>query len=234
MKLIGMLGGLGWEATSRYYRMINEYTQEQLGEQHTARILLHTVDHAAIKYHNSRGDLKAVVTLLADAARSLKNGGADFIIVANNAMHEFAAQIEEASGIDLLHISDPTGREIRDAGYSRVALLGTRATMEGDFYSDRVLRISGAAVITPDLDDRIEINRIIFDELSRGVLRCSTSNYFEALIETLRRRGAEAIVLGCSELTAAVTPDRDNVRIYDTTRLHAKAAAKRALEVSYA
>jgi aspartate racemase len=113
-------------------------------------------------------------------------------------------------------------------------MLGTRATMEGDYYSDRVLRISGAADITPDLDDRIEINRIIFDELSRGVLRCSTSNYFEALIETLRRRGAEAIVLGCSELTAAVTPDRDNVRIYDTTRLHAKAAAKRALEVSYA
>jgi aspartate racemase len=133
MKLIGMLGGLGWEATSRYYRMINEYTQKQLGEQHTARILLHTVDHAAIKYHNSRGDLNAVVTLLADAARSLKNGGADFIIVANNAMHEFAAQIEEASGIDLLHISDPTGKEIRDAGYSRVALLGTRTTMEGDF-----------------------------------------------------------------------------------------------------
>lgn len=234
MKLIGVLGGLGWEATSRYYRMINEYTQKQLGEQHTARILLHTVDHAAIKYHNGRGDLNKVVALLSEAARSLKDGGADFIIIANNAMHEFAVQIEEASGIDLLHISDPTGQQIRDAGYSRVALLGTRATMEGDFYSDRVLSISGARVITPHLHDRIEINRIIFDELSRGVLRCGASNYFDGLIETLRRRGAEAIVLGCSELTAAVTPDRDNVRIYDTTRLHANAAAKRALEVSYA
>lgn len=234
MKLIGILGGLGWEATSRYYRMINEYTQKQLGEQHSARILLHTVDHAAIKYHNGRGDLETVVQILSDAARSLKDGGADFIIIANNAMHEFAARIEETSGIDLLHISDPTGLEIRNAGYSRVALLGTRSTMEGDFYSDRVLRISGARVITPELDDRIEINRIIFDELSRGVLRCGASHYLERLIETLHRRGAEAIVLGCSELTAAVSPDRDNIRIYDTTRLHAKAAVKRALEVSYA
>ena len=234
MKLIGILGGLGWEATSRYYRMINEYTQKQLGEQHSARILLHTVDHAEIKYHNGRGDLEKVVEILSNAARSLKDGGADFLVIANNALHEFAGRIEADSGIDLLHISDPTGREIRDAGYSRVALLGTRATMEGDFYSERVLRISGAGVITPDLADRIEINRIIFDELSRGVLRGGAIQYIERMIETLHWRGAEAVVLGCSELTAAVSPDLGRIRIYDTTRLHAKAATMRALELSYA
>jgi aspartate racemase len=234
MKLIGLLGGLGWEATSRYYRMLNEFTQKELGGHHAARILLHSVDNGAITESCSKGDLDHVVSLLSEAGRSLKAGGADFIIMANNAMHQFAEQIEHASGIDLLHISDPTGAEIREAGHKTVALLGTRATMEGDFYSQRLLRTSGAKVITPEPKDRVEVNRVIHDELSRGVMRSGARDYIGELIHKLHDRGAGAVILGCSELTAIVPPERDGFHIYDTTRLHAKAAVKRALEETYA
>lgn len=234
MKLIGLLGGLGWEATSRYYRMLNEFTHKELGGEHAARILLHSVDNGAIKESSRKGDLDHVVSLLSEAARSLKAGGADFIIIASNAMHQFADQVEHASGIDLLHISDPAGEEIREAGQKTVALLGTLATMEGDYYSQRLLRTSGTKVITPEPKDRIEVNRVIHDELSGGVMRSGSRDFIGELIHKLHDRGAEALVLGCSELTAIVPPERDGIHIYDTTRLHAKAAVKRALEGTYA
>jgi len=234
MKLIGLLGGLGWESSSLYYRMLNEFTQRELGGHHTARILLHSVDNGLIKESSSKGDFDNVVSLLCEAGRSLRAGGADFIVMANNAMHQFADQIEHASGIDFLHISDPTGAEIQEAGHRTVALLGTRATMEGNFYSQRFQLNSGAKIVTPEEKERIEVNRIIYDELGRGILRPASRDFMKALIRKLQDRGAEALVLGCSELTAIVTPERDAMRIYDTTRLHAKAAVKRALEVTYA
>lgn len=234
MKLIGLLGGLGWESTSLYYRMMNEFTQKELGGDNTARILLHSINNDAIKQSSSQGDFEHVISLLSEAGRSLKAGGAEFLVMANNAMHQFSEQIEQASGLDLLHISDPTDTEILKAGHKTVALLGTRPTMEANFYSQRFQLSSGARVVTPELDERIEINRIIHDELTRGVL-CPASRFFmEDLIHNLYNRGAEAVVLGCNELTAIVTPDRDAMRIYDTTRLHAKAAVKRALKVTYA
>lgn len=234
MRLIGLLGGLGWESTALYYRLLNEFTQRELGGDHAARILLHSVNNGAIKESCSRGDDKHVATILSEAGRSLKAGGADFIVMANNTMHQFAEQIERASGLELLHISDPTSLEIQKAGHETVALLGTRATMEGDFYSERILQNSGAEVITPDPKERTEVNRIIFDELARGVVSTGSRDYMGDLIHKLHDRGAGAVVLGCSELKAIVTPDRDAMRIYDTTRLHAKAAVKRALEVTYA
>ena len=234
MKLIGMLGGLGWEATSSYYRMLNEFTQRELGEGHAARVLLHSVNNGAIRQALGKGDPDHVAALLCEAGHSLKAGGADFIIIASNAMHRFADQIEHVCGIDLLHICDPVGAVIRQAGHRSVALLGTNATMEGEFYSERLLGKSGARVITPGPEDRVEIDRIINDELSRGVLHSGARSFIAGVIHKLHDQGAEAVVLGCSELTAIVTPDRDAIPIYDTTRLHTKAAVKRALEATSA
>lgn len=234
MKLIGLLGGLGWESTTRYYRMLNEFTQRELGGHQTARILLHSVNNGAIRESSSNGRFDEAVLLLCEAGKSLKDGGADFIVMANNAMHQFADEIEHTSGISLLHISDPADDEIRQAGHQTVALLGTRGTMEGDFYSRRFQASSGAGIITPDQKTRIEVERIILDELACGVLCPASQSFMEAEILKLQDRGAEAIVLGCSELMAIVTPERVSMPIYDTIRLHAKAAVKRALEVTYA
>lgn len=205
---------------------------EELGEGHAARVLLHSVNNGAIRQALGNGEFEHVATLLCEAGHSLKAGGADFIIIASNAMHRFAEQIEHVCGIDLLHICDPVSAEIRKAGHRTVALLGTSATMEGTFYSDRLLAKSGARVITPGPEDRIELDRIIHDELSRGVLRSGARDFIAGQIHKLHDQGAEAVVLGCSELTAIVTPDRDAIPIYDTTRLHTKAAVARALEAT--
>ncbi|MGJ8572347.1 MAG: aspartate/glutamate racemase family protein [Hoeflea sp.] len=234
MKLIGLLGGLGWESTSLYYRLLNEFTQRQLGEGHGARILLHSVDNGAIREAISQGNVDDVVSILSDAVRSLKDGGADFLVMANNAMHRYAEQIEPAAGIELLHISDPTGSEVRQAGHRKVALLGTRTTMESGFYAERLQANGGTKVIAPELSERVEVDRVIFDELARGVMRTGSREFMSELIRKLCDRGAEAVVLGCSELTTIITPTRDAIQFYDTTRLHAKAAVKRALEVTYA
>jgi len=234
MKLIGLLGGLGWESTSLYYRMLNEFTQKELGGHHAARILLHSVNNGAIREANSKGDTDGVISILAYAGRSLKAGGADFLVLANNSMHQYADQIEKAAGIDLLHISDVTSSQVQQAGHRFVALLGTRATMESDFYSRHLWSNSGAEVICPEPDERIEVNRIIHDELDRGIMRNGSREFMARLIHDLCQRGAEAVVLGCSELTTIVTPGPGAIQFYDTTRLHAQAAVQRALEVSYA
>lgn len=234
MKLIGLLGGLGWESTSLYYRMLNEFTQRQLGEGHGARILLHSVDNGGIKEAVSQGNVDRVISILSDAGRSLKDGGADFLMMANNAMHRYAEQIEAASGIEMLHISDPTGTEVRQAGHRKVALLGTRTTMESGFYAERMQANGGTEVIAPELSERMEVDRVIFDELARGIMRTGSREFMGELINELSDRGAEAVVLGCSELTSIITPARDAIPFYDTTRLHAKAAVKRALEATYA
>lgn len=234
MKLIGLLGGLGWESTSLYYRMLNEFTRKEMGGHHAARVLLNSVNNGAVREANGKGDIGAVIAILSEAARSLKAGGADFMVLANNSMHQYAEQIEQAGGIELLHISDATSAQVQHAGHQTVALLGTRTTMEADFYAKRLRSHSGAKVISPELDERIEVNRVIHDELARGIMRNESREFMAGLIHNLCQRGAEAVVLGCSELTSIVTPGRDAIQFYDTTRLHAKAAVKRALEVSYA
>ena len=234
MRLIGLLGGLGWESTSLYYRMLNEFTQRQLGEDHGARILLHSVDNSVVNNAVTRGDVDQIISILSHAGRSLKDGGADFMLMASNSMHQYAEEIEQASGLELLHISDPISTEVRQAGHQTVALLGTRRTMEGGFYSERLKKFAGAELIAPELSERVEVDRVIFDELARGVMRTGSREFMGELIHKLCDRGAEAVVLGCSELTSIITPARDAMQFYDTTRLHAKAAVKRALEVTYA
>lgn len=234
MRLIGLLGGLSWDSTSLYYRMLNEFTRKELGGHHGARVLLHSVNHAAVKEAQSRGDTETVIAILSEAGRSLKAGGADFMVLANNSLHQYAEEIERDSGLELLHISDATSAQVRQAGHQTVALLGTRITMESDFYSKHLKSECGATVISPDLGERIEVNRVIHDELGRGIMRNGSREFINQLIETLCERGAEAVILGCSELTTLITPAPEPIHFYDTTRLHAKAAVQRALELSYA
>jgi len=234
MKLIGLLGGLGWESTSLYYRMLNEFTQRQLGERQAARVLLHSVNNGVVSDAINKGDVDQVISVRSDAARSLKDGGADFMVMASNSMHQYAEDIEQASGLELLHISDPISTEVRQAGHQTVALPGTRQTMEGDFYSERLQTQAGAEGIAPELSERVEVDRVIVEELGRGVMQIGSREFIGELIRKLGDRGAEAVILGCSELTSVITPDRAAIQFYDTTRLHAKAAVKRALEVTYA
>ena len=234
MKLIGLLGGLGWETTSLYYRLLNELTQRQHGERQAARILLHSVNNGIINDAITRGDIVQLLSILSNAARSLKDGGADFMVLASNSMHRYAEEIEQASGLELLHISDAVGAEIRQAGHRTVALLGTQRTMEGHFYPERLRKHASAKVLTPDLNERVEVNRVIHEELAKGVVRTGSREFIGDLIRKLCDGGAEAVVLGCSELTNIVTLAPGAIPFYDTTRLHAEAAVKRALEVTYA
>lgn len=230
MRLIGLLGGLGWETSSLYYRLLNEFTQRHLGEGQAARILLHSVNNGAF----NKVDGEQVISVLSAAGRSLKEGGADFMVLASNSMHRYAEEIEQGSGLELLHIADAVGAEIRQAKHRTVALLGTRRTMEGNFYPERLHKHASAKVITPDLNERVEVDRVIHEELARGVMRTGSREFIGDLIRKHCDGGAEAVVLGCSELTSIVTPAPGAIPFYDTTRLHAEAAVKRALEVTYA
>jgi len=234
MKLIGLLGGLGWETSSLYYRLLNEFTQRQLGDRHAARILLHSVNNGVIADAITSADSDQLISILSDAGRSLKHGGADFMVLASNSMHQYAEEVEQASGLELLHISDTVSVEIRRAGHRRVALLGTQRTMEGGFYQQRLHNHANVEILTPESAERLEVNRIIFEELAMGVMRTGSREFLGGLIHELCDGGAEAVVLGCSELTNFLTPARDAVPFYDTTRLHTKAAVQRALEVTYA
>lgn len=229
MKLIGLLGGMSWESTALYYRLMNEEFRKTLGGLHSARILLHSVDFHDIEQRQHKGDWDGTAQILRDAAKGLKAGGADFLVIATNTMHKVAPQIEAASGLDILHIADPTGEALVRDGVKRVALLGTRFTMEQDFYRDRLVKKFGLDVLVPGEEDRNTIHRIIYDELCLGVTKQDSVLAYVGIIARLKAKGAEAVILGCTEITMIVNPGNSPLPVYDTTRLHALAAVQRAL-----
>lgn len=229
MKLIGLLGGMSWESTALYYRLMNEEVRKTLGGLHSARILLHSVDFHAIELRQHKGDWDGAAGILGDAAKGLKAGGADFLVIATNTMHKVAPQIEAASGLDILHIADPTGEALVRDGVKRVALLGTRFTMEQDFYRDRLVKKFGLDVLVPGEEDRNTIHCIIYDELCLGVTKQDSVLAYVGIIARLKAKGAEAVILGCTEITMIVNPGNSPLPVYDTTRLHALAAVQRAL-----
>lgn len=229
MKLIGLLGGMGWRTTATYYRMMNECAQRELGGEGSVRILLHSVSADAVRQCHLAGDGHGLTTILEQASRSLAEGGADFIVVASNSMHHFADHVEQASGLSLLHIADTTGTAIRRNGHRSVALLGTRPTMQSGFYTKRLHQAYGVTVIKPEPEEQGEVHRVITDELGNGVVSSGSRQFLGELIHTLHKRGADAVVIGCSELTAIVPPDSDIKHLYDTTRLHAAAAVQVAI-----
>ena len=228
MQTIGLLGGMSWESTLPYYRTINETVRDALGGLHSARIVLNSVDFHEIERLQDAGDWARAGEVLADAARSVEAGGADFLVLCTNTMHKVAPAITRAVAIPLLHIADPTAAAIADAGLSSIGLLGTRFTMERDFYRDR-LAVHGIAAIVPDDDERESIHRVIYDELCRGMVRDASRERYRSIIGHLVERGAQGIVLGCTEIAMLIDAGDVAVPLFDTALLHARAAAMRAL-----
>lgn len=234
MKTIGLIGGMSWESTLPYYRLVNEATRDRLGGLHSARVVLVSVDFHEIEQLQHAGDWIAAGARLADAARALQSAGADFVVLCTNTMHKVAPAIEAAVGIPLLHIADATAAAIRADGLRRVGLLGTRFTMEQAFYRERLEQHHGIEVLVPDEADRETVHRVIYDELCAGkVLEPSRARY-RRIIAALVARGAQAVILGCTEIGLLVGADDADVALYDTTRLHALAAVERALAAAEA
>jgi len=230
MKTIGLLGGMSWESTVPYYRTINETIRARLGGLHSARVVLYSVDFHEVErlQHAARWDEAGA--LLAAAAQALQRAGADFIVLATNTMHKVAPAIEAAVALPLLHIADPTAARIGAAGLARVGLLGTRFTMEQDFYVERLRARHGLAVDVPDADERERVHRIIYDELCVGEVVPASRDAYRAIIAGLVERGARGIILGCTEISLLVDQSDSPVPIFDTTALHAEAAALLALD----
>jgi aspartate racemase len=230
MKTIGLLGGMSWESSIEYYRIINEETRRRLGGLHSAKSIMLSVDFAEVEILQNHGNWEDAARLLTAAAKALENGGAGFIVLCTNTMHKVAADIQLYIDIPLLHIADATARCIRQRGFRRVALLGTRFTMQEDFYKGRLVETFGLDVLIPDATEQILINRVIYDELCVGkILPESKSAYLE-IMENLIGRGAEGIILGCTEIGLLVHQADSSVPLFDTTRIHAVAAVENALK----
>lgn len=228
MKTIGLIGGMSWESTLVYYRLINEAVKARLGGLHSAPLVLHSVDFDGIARLQQAGDWTAAAEQLASAARRLEAAGADFLLICANTMHKVAPAIEAAVGIPLLHVVDATAAAIRQAGLTRVGLLGTRFTMEQDFYAQR-LQSHGLAVIVPDADERALVHRVIYEELCLGKLVESSRADYRRVMATLAERGAHGIILGCTEIALLVDSTDATVPLFDTTRIHSEAAVDWAL-----
>ncbi|WUR14859.1 aspartate/glutamate racemase family protein [[Empedobacter] haloabium] len=228
MKTIGLIGGMSWESTVPYYRQINETVREQLGGLHSAKIALVSVDFHEVEALQRAGDWDAAGVLLAQAARNVAAAGADFIVLCTNTMHKVAGAIEAAVDIPLLHIADPTAAAIRAAGCTTVGLLGTRFTMEQPFYRER-LGEHGLEVVTPEQEDREIVHRIIYEELCLGRIEPASRTAYRRIMENLAARGAQAIILGCTEITLLVNGYDAPVPLFDTTAIHARHAALHAI-----
>ena len=229
MRTIGLLGGMSFESTVPYYRIVNETVRERLGGLHSARIAMVSVDFHDVERMQTAGDWAAAGDFLAGAARGVEAAGADFLVLCTNTMHKVAPALERALTIPLLHIADPTADAIRAAGLRTVALLGTRFTMEQDFYRAR-LRERGIETLVPDAPGREWMHRVIYDELCRGIVRDASRTRLRDVVDALGARGAQGVILGCTEIAMLVDPRESHVPIFDTARLHAEAAALRALD----
>lgn len=229
MKTIGLIGGMSWESTLPYYRRINQQVAERLGGLHSARIILHSVDFFEVERLQAAGDWDRAGEMLAGIARGLERAGADLLVLCTNTMHIVADRIESATRIPLVHIADATAGAVAAAGMTTVGLLGTRFTMEQDFYRGRLERKHGIRVLVPPEPDRETVNRVIFEELCRGSLLPQSRSEYTRIISELAANGAEGVVLGCTEIGLLVKPGDVGVGLFDTAVIHADAAVVRAL-----
>ena len=230
MKVIGLLGGMSWESSAEYYRIVNQRVRDRLGGLHSARCLMWSFDFAEIEALQHAGRWDEATRLLVEAARRLERGGAEFLVLCTNTMHRMAEDLQAAIGLPLLHIADPTAERIKAAGLRRVGLLGTAFTMEQEFYKGRLATRHGLDILVPDESDRALVHRVIYDELVRGVALPASRAAYRDIIARLVARGAEAVILGCTEIMLLVRPEDSPVPLFDTTTIHAEAAVELALE----
>ena len=230
MKTIGLIGGMSWESSIEYYRIINETAKEKLGGLHSAKSLMVTVDFAEIEklQHEDRWDEAAEI--LVECAQDLERGGADFIVLCTNTMHKLADQITANLNIPFLHIADATAEKIVASGMKRIGLLGTRFTMEHDFYKGRLINNFGLEVLVPEKEDRDIVHRVIYDELVQGKIVDASRDEYKRIMEELIAQGAEGIILGCTEIELLVKQSDSRVPLFPTTLIHAVAAVEKALE----
>ncbi len=228
MKMIGLIGGMSWESTALYYRIINQQVKQQLGGLHSARSLMYSVDFQEIEKLQVAGEWQQAGEILAQAASSLEKGGADFIVLCTNTMHKVAQQITASVKIPMLHIADATAQRIQQAGVKKVGLLATAFTMEQEFYKGRLEQF-GIEVLVPDAPGRKVVHDIIYQELCLGEIRDESRARYREIIAELVGQGAEAVILGCTEITLLVKPEDASVPLFDTTLIHAEDAVKLAL-----
>jgi len=229
MKTAGLLGGMSWESTVPYYQVLNREVGRRLGGVHSARIVLVSVDFQEIEAHQHRGSWEELGRILARDARLVESAGADFLVLCTNTMHRVAPAIQEAIGIPLLHIADATAARVKERGLRKVGLLGTRFTMEGSFYGGRLLDRHGLEVLVPAPEDRTVVHRVIYEELVLGRVRPESRKDYQRIVRSLECRGAEGVILGCTEIGLLLQPGDADVPLFDTALIHAEAAADFAL-----
>ncbi|MDP1990948.1 MAG: aspartate/glutamate racemase family protein [Syntrophales bacterium] len=229
MKTIGLIGGMSWESTVPYYQVINETVKERLGGLHSAKLVLYSVDFHEIELLQHSGNWDEAGRLLAQAACALQAAGADFLVLCTNTMHKVADAIESAVDIPLFHIADATAEEVKHRGMTTVGLLGTRFTMEQEFYKGRLRECHGIDVVVPNEADREIVHRVIYGELCLGKISAISSAEYRRIIQRLAESGAQGVILGCTEISMLVGTEDSQVPLFDTTRIHARKAAERAL-----
>lgn len=229
MKTIGLLGGMSWESSIEYYRIINQITREKLGGLHSAKSVMVSVDFAVIEKLQSQDRWDEAARELIASSLQIQAAGADFLLIATNTMHKVFPQVQEALDIPVVHIADATAQKIRAAGLERVGLLGTIYTMQQDFYKGRLINQYGLQVLVPNLNDQQQVNRIIFDELVVGRIEDQSREIYRSVIQRLIGMGAQGIILGCTEIPLIVNPEEFNLPIFDTTYIHAEMAVEIAL-----
>lgn len=225
MKTIGLIGGMSWESTVSYYQLINETIKKELGGLHSARILLYSVDFAEIEEYQAKGDWDKSAKVLSAIAQKLEAAGADFLVICTNTMHKVAPQIQEKISIPILHIAQATADALIENGIQKVGLLGTKYTMTQDFYKEKLLE-AGLEVLIPDQTGVEEVNRIIYDELCLGKILESSKQTYLAIMEHLKNAGAQAIILGCTEISLLIKQEDTDIPLFDTTAIHAEKAAE--------
>jgi aspartate racemase len=229
MKVIGLIGGMSWNSTLEYYRIINELFARRLGGLHSARLVLYNLDFDEIQRAQHKGRWDDTASILVDAGNAVKRAGAEFLVICTNTMHKVADDVEERVGLPLLHIADVTGDAIRERGLRRIGLLGTRFVMKEPFYQERLRDRFAIEVLVPTEDDMDTIHQIIYSELCEGKIKASSRRVCADIISKLVNKGAEGTILGCTELPLLIQPGDTDVPIFDTTRLHAEAAVNLAL-----
>ncbi|CAE6897781.1 Aspartate racemase [Vibrio sp. B1FLJ16] len=229
MKTIGMLGGMSWESTASYYKALNEGVKSQLGGLHSAKICLYSVDFDEIEKLQHQGNWSETALILAEAAKSVERGGADFLMICTNTMHKVVPEIESQISIPILHIADATAKSLVRDGVTKVGLLGTRFTMEQDFYKGRITEKFGIEVIVPDADEQTLVHDIIYQELCLGQINSDSRERYLEIIANLQAQGAQAVILGCTEIALLVKQSDTTVPLYDTTQIHATHGVEWAL-----
>lgn len=229
MRTIGLIGGMSWESSLEYYRFINEITRVRLGGQNNAQSLMYTVNFQEIEAMQMSGAWDAAGEVLAQAAQALAHGGAGCIVLCTNTMHKVAPAIQSACGLPLIHIAHATAQRVRQAGITRIGLLGTRFTMEQDFYKGILRDDYGMEVLIPDESERADVHEVIYHELCLGVIKAESRRRYAEIIRTLEDRGAQGVILGCTEIMLLVKPEDSRVPQFDTTRIHCESAVDWAL-----